>query len=262
MALRWLLLLAVATAALGVAVADDEPAAPPEYPTPTPSSPPPPPTPPAPTPPASPCAGYECADYDVIDVVAGDVEIRRYKQGMWVKFPVPGDDFTFMAAYGDEKLTGFFEGENYEHKEVDRSTPLRVDFDMWDLTAQRYAAYWVPLEDETLPPAPVPPSRIDKHGEVFIYAKKYNDTMDFRTVCKNIAEGMVDLTVDGNPFELNKVSIAMYSYPKGGSGERQSDEIWYTRSFKKWDSPDVPVLRNEAASFGKAFDTVQRKMLK
>jgi len=212
--------------------------------------------------PSDPCAGYKCSTYDVIDVVGGDVEIRRYQQGMWVKFPVPGDDFTFMAAYGDEKLTGFFEGENYEHKEVERSTPLRVDFDLWDLSAQRYAAYWVPLEEETLPPAAVPPTRIDKHGETFIYAKKYNDTMDFRTVCKNIAEGMVDLTVDGNPFELNMVSIAMYSYPKEGGGERQSDEIWYTRSFKKWDSPDVPVLRDEAASFGRAFDTVQRKMLK
>ena len=82
MALKWVLLLAVATIAVGRSVAKDAPAAPPEYPTPTPSASPTPPKPvPTPPAPADACAGYQCPDYDVIDTVNGDVEIRRYKQG-------------------------------------------------------------------------------------------------------------------------------------------------------------------------------------
>eukprot|EP00803_Ostreobium_quekettii_P002690 evm.model.scf_2149.2 EVM.evm.TU.scf_2149.2 scf_2149:13546-16881(-) len=202
------------------------------------------------------CAGYECPDYDIIDVVQGDVEIRRYRQGQWVKYPVPGDDFTFMAEYGDERLSGFFLGLNYDHQVFNRSTPLTVEFNVWDHTVQRYSGYWIPLEEEDLPPAPVPPAKIDKVGETFLFAKKYNDTMDFRTVCRNIAMGMVDLAVDGEPFIMDTVSIAMYSYPKEGGGERQQDEIWFTRSFKHWDSPDVPVLQDIAANISRAFSTV------
>ncbi|CAD7701875.1 unnamed protein product, partial [Ostreobium quekettii] len=96
----------------------------------------------------TPNAGYEAPDYTVIDTVRGDVEIRRYQEGQWVKFPVPGDDFTFMAEYGNERLKQFFEGENYEHKEVKKSTPLSVTFNLWDLNAQRFAQYWVPAEEE------------------------------------------------------------------------------------------------------------------
>ncbi|CAD7698866.1 unnamed protein product [Ostreobium quekettii] len=199
------------------------------------------------------CGGYACPEYDVIDVLHGDVEIRRYKSGMWVKYPVPGDDFIFMAEYGDEKLSGYFAGENYEHKEVAVSSPLKVDFNVWNLGEQRYAAYWLPEAEESLPPAAVPPARVDKHGEKFIFVKKYNATHDFRAVLKEVASGMVDLTIDGSPFDLNEVSIAMYDYPKGGSGERQEDEIWYTRTFKHWDSPDVPVLREIAEKFRRAF---------
>jgi len=212
------------------------------------------------TPPPA-CAGFECPDYEIIDTLTGGTQIRKYEEGMWVKYPVPNDDFIFMAEYGSERLGQFFEGENYEHKVIKKSTPLRVEFNVWDITEQRYASYFVPLESQTLPPAAIPPARIDKYGETFIFAREYNSTMDFRVVAKNVAEAMVDLTVDREPFQLDSVFLAMYGYPKQGGGPRQNDEIWLLRTFKHWDSPTVPVLREAAANASQVLDYVQRKML-
>lgn len=181
---------------------------------------------------------------------------------MWVKYPVPGDDFIFMAEYGNEKLGQFFEGENYEHQVIPRSTPLRVEFNVWDKRQQRYASYFVPLEAETLPPAAIPPAHIDKYGETYIFAKKYNSTMDYRTVSMYVAETMVDLSVDEEPFQLDTVFLALYDYPKEGGGARQNDEIWLLRTFKHYDSPTVPVLRAAAANATRFLNYVERKMLR
>lgn len=211
--------------------------------------------------PPPPCAGFECPDYEIIDTLTGGTQIRKYEKGMWVKYPVPHDDFIFMAEFGNEKLGQFFEGENYEHKVIKKSTPLRIEFNVWDVLEQRYAAYFVPLEAQTVPPAAIPPARIDKYGETFLYAREYNSTMDFRTVAKHVAETMVDLTVDQAPFQLDSVFVAMYDYPKEGGGPRQNDEIWVTRTFKHWDSPTVPVLREMGKTIDEAFDRAQRKFL-
>ena len=90
------------------------------------------------TPPPA-CAGFECPDYEIIDTLTGGTQIRKYEEGgcgavlfsrfqavlsmqfflalvgqgfdavvavhlvgMWVKYPVPNDDFIFMAEYGSE----------------------------------------------------------------------------------------------------------------------------------------------------------------
>ena len=59
-----------------------------------------------------------------------------------------------------QKLSNFFKGSNYEHKEVERSTPLRVDFNVWDLGSQRYSSYWVPLEEEVSHGAALVPQQL------------------------------------------------------------------------------------------------------
>jgi len=182
---------------------------------------------------------------------------------MWVKYPVPNDDFIFMAEYGNERLGQFFEGKNYEHKVIKKSTPLRVEFNVWDRDEQRYASYFVPLEFQSLPPAAIPPARIDKYGETYLFAKKYNSTKDFRTVSKNVAEAMVDLSVDREPFQLDSVFLAMYGYPKASDGEEsQTDEIWLIRTFKHWDSPTVPVLREAGRNASQVLNYVQRRLLR
>lgn len=253
-----LLLLLVVTS---VAAQAKGPVAPPKpQPEPTP-------TPPTPSPkPKDPCAGYECPSYDVIDVLEGDVETRRYGKGMWVRFPVPSDDFKFMAEYGNEMLGNFFQGHNYEHKVVKQSTPLRIEFDLWDETQPRnaFAGYFIPQGEQTTAPAPVPPTQIDVHDEVFVFAKKFNvSEVNFETVSKAAASTMMNLVRQRKPFNREKCYLAMYSYPKEGGGERMQNEIWVTRTIPVYDAADgSKMLRSAGRNASKVLDYVQRRLLR
>lgn len=166
-----------------------------------------------------------------------------------------------MGVYGSENLEGFFKGQNYEHKVVTQSTPMRVEFDIWNLEKKRWAAYYVPAEEQTTVPTPFPPVEIDKHDEIYIYSKQYNATTDFKTVAETVAETMVDLTLASAPFDMNNVYLAMYEFPKEGGGPRQPDEIWLQRTFSKGYVPTREVLREAGKNASAVFDMIERRML-
>lgn len=160
------------------------------------------------------CGGMNCPNFDVIDML-GEVELRRYPAGVWLRLPVPNDDFTFIADYGYETLLRYFNGDNYASNVVKQSTPMMITLNLWDKTAPRHVSFLLPSDPE--PPAPKAPAFLEEVEESFVYAVTFNDSISSRSIYRNVASTLVDLVQDGEPLPGacpgGKVFLAMYNLP-------------------------------------------------
>lgn len=183
------------------------------------------PEPPAPAPPAAPVG----PKYRVVEK-RGGMELRKYKKGTWVTMPVAAHDFHFTTEISYEDLLAYFNGDNFAEEKLPLSTPLRLQFNMWDLTAQRYASFFVPVDK---PPAPKYPLFLQEATEVYVYAVTFNETFDFPTIARDVADVLVDLVHGDDPINADcdgtDVLLDLYSFPKGAGVKPRPDEILITR---------------------------------
>lgn len=161
-----------------------------------------------------------------------NAELRRYDGGVWVARDSPSDTFTYTCEFASFYLGDYFRGVNYDRKEFNASTPMVITLNPWDMKTKRLARFFVqPAKAGRVAP-PLFPTTLLTEPERWYYVRKLEQTMDFTTIMYSIFKMMADLVIERQPFDQEKVHVAMYNYPKGGKKFTGPNEIWVKKPAK------------------------------
>jgi len=173
---------------------------------------------------------YESFDIETFQ----DIEVKRVPEALYLTLTINSpstarSDFSFMALYYSEQLSGYFDGNNYDGRPVPRTTPMFIKLDVLDMSAPRSASFLIPKELTTNPPAPKFPLHLQPVEEKYYFIKKINET-DLGSILHAASRLLVDLSYARMPFEDTVVHLALYDYPP--NSENRETEIWVERSLK------------------------------
>ncbi|GMH42791.1 hypothetical protein BSKO_10710 [Bryopsis sp. KO-2023] len=177
---------------------------------------------------ASSCPGGRstCPTYERVHTLLPDAELRRYNGGIWVSRDAPPDTFTYTCEYSNFYLGDYFRGLNYEERHFNLTTPLLITLDVWNMRAKREASFFVQGGTTGRVAPPMFPTSLVTEPERWYYVRQMDQTMDFTKIMHATFKLMADLVVERQPFDQNKIHIAMYNYPKGKKPFTGPNEIW------------------------------------
>eukprot|EP00210_Caulerpa_lentillifera_P004665 g4450.t1 len=140
-------------------------------------------------------------------------------------------DLPFLITYSNELISKYFTGENYGNRNLIRTTPLKVELDIYQLEKPRKVSYPISVKDQENVPAPVAPLFIERLPEQYVYVKQIPCNSTDTQIRHTVSEFMIDLALSRFPFNKNDVSFLLFDHPV--DEDVKMNEIWIGRTLSR-----------------------------
>ncbi|GMH35571.1 hypothetical protein BSKO_03439 [Bryopsis sp. KO-2023] len=205
-----------------------------------------------------PCANgvKTCPRYEKVETYEG-VEIRRYFGSRWAQVFAHEDEYEYMKEKAYEDLSAYFQGYNYDEKNVSLTTPLVFSFEPGNFYKPYSRKGQLYLNDRSESakdlPAPKYPVGIVEMDPAYFYIRKVNPNADLKELWREAHTLMADLQVERQPMVKSRVYLAMYNYPVQSKKPVQN-EIWIKKEIYNpynthvYDHPTAPREKAQPAA--------------